>query len=216
MYELLFDPDITGDGDDHFVMSFDVMSFDPGDDALSWLYLEEMLVEKVFLADKAVILSYDFDAGTEGWQFQGSVPPYDVPLSAEGSSVLGLNPNGSANCFSYWFSPDVALIHGKTYRSWYEVGSYATDPDMTVQFRLRINQKGSWQSWDRVVNSNNGQAPAEPVTKFYPVMFSPNVTDTDDAAAVFSFDMMSFDPGDDTSSWLYLDAMILEEVVIEP
>ena len=94
--------------------------------------------------------------------------------------------------------------------------SSVTDADDAVQFRLRVNQKGSWQAWDRTVNSNYQQGPSDNEEKIYAVIFNPNVMDIDDGAAVFAFDIMSFDPTDDVTSWLYLQSITLEEVIITP
>ena len=121
----------------------------------------------------------------------------------------------SRNCFSYWVSPGNSIEDAKVYRARFEMKSSVTNPDDAVQFRLRVNQLGSWQAWDRGVNSNMGQAPST-VSKTYDVIFDPNVTDTTDNAAIFSFDIMSFDAGDDVSSWLYLESAILEEITISP
>jgi hypothetical protein len=118
------------------------------------------------------------------------------------------------NCFSYWFSPDITIENFQTYRAQYTVNSSSTDADSTVQFRLRVNQKGSWQAWDRVVVSNNNQAP--PPMRNYSVIFDPNVTGTEDDTTVFSFDIMSFDPNDDLYSGIYLESMALQEVIIRP
>ncbi|MCD6385331.1 hypothetical protein J7M23_06095, partial [Candidatus Sumerlaeota bacterium] len=89
-------------------------------------------------------------------------------------------------------------------------------PDDVVQFRLRVNQKGSWQGWNRVVNSYNQQSPSASEWKTYDVIFSPNVTGTSDNLAVFSFDIMSFDPNDDVASWLFIESVQLDEISISP
>jgi len=63
------------------------------------------------------------------------------------------------------------------------------------------------------VNSNLSQAPSVASTKTYNVFFDPTVTGTDDNLAVLSFDILSFAPEDDTSSWIYLENVVLEEIM---
>jgi len=96
------------------------------------------------------------------------------------------------------------------------MSSNVTNPDDAVQLRLRVNQKASWQAWDRVVNSHNQQAPASTDWKTYDVIFNPNVTGSTDNFGALSFDIMSFDSNDDANSWLYLENALVEEVMITP
>ncbi len=108
----------------------------------------------------------------------------------------------------------MAIEDGKLYRARWTVGSSVTDPDKTVGFRLRINQRGSWTAWDRVVNSYLAQAPSAGNTKFYNVYFDPVVTGVnDDHLVIFAFDITSFDVYDDATSVIYLDELVVEEVV---
>ena len=84
-------------------------------------------------------------------------------------------------------------------------------PDSAVQFRLRVNQRGSWTAWERVVNSNLGNAPSSGNPRDYYLYFDPRVTGAGDDVVIFSFDILSFDANDDTSSWLLLDELMVEE-----
>lgn len=68
-------------------------------------------------------------------------------------------PALSTNCFSYWYTPDVVIEDGKLYRAEWLVGSSTSEADQTIQFRLRVNQKGSGRGWSRMVNSYNQQVP---------------------------------------------------------
>lgn len=215
-YDLYFNPMVTGQGDDLLVFAFDVLSFDPTDDQNSWIYLEELMIDKVELTSESQVLNYDFTTGSEGWTFAGKIPTFDEPTTTSAGGHLGLNPDGSLNCFSYWFSPDESIENAQTYRALFTVSSSVTNTDDAVQFRLRVNQKSSWQEWERVVNSYNLQAPSTSEWKTYDVIFEPNVTGLTDENAVFSFDIMSFDPYDDENSWLYLESMSLEKVSISP
>jgi hypothetical protein len=79
-----------------------------------------------------------------------------------------------------------------------------------------VNQIGSWQAWDRGVNSNMQQAPSSSVWKTFNVIFDPNVTDTSDDKVVLSFDLMSFDMNDGVNSWVFMESVKVEEVLINP
>ena len=197
-------------------LNFDIMSFDWSDDRNSWLFLEEVIIDETVITDSTDVLEYTFSGGNQGWTYAGTIPPYDTPLSRDTGGHLGLNPDGSTNAFSYWLSPDVPLEHDTLYRAHFEMSSSATGMDIAVQFRLRVNQKGSWQAWNRIVNSNLGQAPTSSGAKIYSVLFNPMVTGTDDNAVVFNFDIMSFDWTDDTFSWLYLESTDLDKISFSP
>jgi hypothetical protein len=214
-YNLYLDPDVTGAGDDMIVMTFDIMSFDWNDDYNSWLWLEEVELYEVTITTGSEVIRYDFTSSAEGWAFAGAIPPFDEPMTAAGGTSLGLMADGSRNCFSYWLSPDVVIADGVVYRARFEVGSLATDPDQTVQFRLRTNQKGSWQTWTKAVVSALGQAPGIGANKTYGVIMDPNVTGSGDDNVVFSFDIMSFDWNDDADAWIFLESLVLNEVVVE-
>ena len=215
-YDVIIKPVLTGINDANLVFSFDLMSFDWGDDATSWLYLDELILEETQVLSQSEILSYNFDTGSEGWVFVGDISPYDGALSFTEAGEIAMSPDGSTNCFSFWKSPDVSIEDGKYYRLSFTVKSTAVDPDETVQFRLRCNQKGSWQAWNRIVNSNLGNAPGAGAPQDYQLFFNPGVTDTEDNMAVFSFDLMSFDWLDDVDSWLSLDNLVMEEITLSP
>ena len=217
VYNLYFDPIISGIGDDMFILNYDIMSFDFLDDTYSWICLEEIEIHEASITPLLTNVSYTFDYTSEGWTFLGKAPLFDEPISVVETGHLGLNPNSSANCFSYWFSPDIWIADAKVYRALYQVGSSVTNPDSSVQFRLRVNQKGSWKAWDRIVNSNLQQTPSVGNSKSYGVILESTITGVgNDYLAVSNFDILSFDAFDDTSSWIYLESLVFEEVTLTP
>ncbi|MCX7767360.1 MAG: hypothetical protein N2246_11710, partial [Candidatus Sumerlaeia bacterium] len=80
----------------------------------------------------------------------------------------------------------------------------------------RINQKGAWSAWNRIVNSYLLNAPSATETKIYEQILNPVVTYAGDDQILLSIDIMSFDWADDRSSWILLDSVKLEEVTITP
>ena len=117
------------------------------------------LTECAFTTD-SVVAEYDFTGSAEGWQFLGAIGTYDAPLTSTSGDALGFSPGGSVNCFSYWYSPDVTITDDTVYCALFTVSSSITNQDMDPQFRLRANQKGSWQGWGRIVTSDRQQAPS--------------------------------------------------------
>jgi len=120
----------------------------------------------------STLADYSFDTDDEGWRFVGAVPGFDTPLSACQNSVLGICALDSSNAFSYWYSPDIRIKDGQMYRARWKVGSTSSTHDDTINFRLRVNQKGSWQAWHRIVNSFLGQAPCIEERKTYDPLIS--------------------------------------------
>ncbi len=215
-YDLFFDPLNQGTDDDLLVFNFDILSFSWDDDVDSWIMLDELVISEATIESPTMVQEYTFDSGSEGWLYQGLVPPYDEPTSSTTGGHLGLSPAGSWFCFSYWESPENILASNKVYRALFELSSSVSNNDDAVQFRLRINQKGAWQSWDRVVNSKHLHAPSNIDWKTYQVLFDPIITGAEDDDIIFNFDIMSFDTFDDIYSWLYLESFTLEDITISP
>ncbi|MCX7765490.1 MAG: hypothetical protein N2246_02135 [Candidatus Sumerlaeia bacterium] len=215
LYDLYFKPRVTGTEDNRVIFSFDIASFAWEDDANAWSLLEELVMEEIGLTPGTEVQRYDFTTGSDGWVFQNTIPPFDPAVSGMAPGLIGLSPAGSVNCFSYWWSPEVAVSANKIYRVWWQVGSTASNADDAVQFRLRINQKGAWSAWNRIVNSYLLNAPSASETKTYEQLVDPRVSNADDNKLLFSFDIMSFDFNDDESSWLFLDAISVEEIILE-
>ncbi len=213
-YSMIFAPRLTGLHDNLIVFSFDILSFNQYDTTTAWIYLEELTLDEILIGTGAQVVYYSFDTGSDGWTFQGNVPPFASAISSVESSRLGLSPNGSDYCFSYWFSPDIELEEGKIYRALFEMTSSIEDEDKAVQFRLRVNQKGSWQSWDHIINSFNRQGPCSKGMKTYQLFFMPEITGETDSGFVLSTDIVSFSSDDDVNSWLYFENIRLEEIFL--
>ncbi|MCD6385825.1 hypothetical protein J7M23_08625, partial [Candidatus Sumerlaeota bacterium] len=111
------------------------------------------------------------------------------------------------------------------YRVRWLVDSSVSDPNDVVQFRLRANQQEVWSNWCREVFSYNQHAPAAGSPKYYEITFDPSdylrgasspQIPLVQTPLVITFDILSFELFDDTSSWIYLDKATVEEVTISP
>ncbi|MCX7765486.1 MAG: hypothetical protein N2246_02115, partial [Candidatus Sumerlaeia bacterium] len=216
VYPVFFNPRVTGNADNEVIFSFDITSFAIEDDTSSWLWLNELVVEEVTITTTTEVLRYDFTDGDEGWVFQSEIYPFDSAIYETAPGFIAISANGSANCFSYWASPGAQIEDNKLYLLVWEVGSFTSNPDDTVQFRLRANQFGRWSGWDRIVNSFLQNAPSVGNTKRYDILLSSDVTGTLDNQLVLSLDIISMDPNDDTSSSLFLDSVCLQEALVNP
>lgn len=213
IYEVFINPQITLMDDDLLVLSFDLLSFDSNDDNNSWLYLDSVILEEEWYREEKEVVQNTFETSEDGWSFPGKITPYDEPLYSSTEGHLGLNADGSIHCYSYWLSPNVCISDSGYYRAQFEVSSSSSNPDTTLQFRLRASQKDSWQGWERVVNSNNHQAPSASETKTYDVIFNPTVMGAGSSQFVFSFDILSFNRRDDIFSWLYLESFKIHKIL---
>lgn len=157
--------------------------------------------------------TFSFDTDNEDWTFAGKISDYDTPLSQYTAGSIGLSPNNSSNCFSFWYSPNVMIAQGKTYRARWSVKSSVSNPDLAPEFRLRANQTGNWSAWIRDVNSNLDAAPSSTNPRQYDLIIIPSM-DTATDNLQFSFDILGFNTGDDLTSWLYLDTLSIQEVTI--
>lgn len=215
-YDVLFSPSVLGNGDNAVVASFDIMSFNPNNDMTSWIAIDELILEKATMQVNTQIQQYEFASGSEGWLFSGPVGSFSTASTSADHDRLGLNANGSTNCFSYWYSPDVTVQNHKYYRARFKFRSSVTDPDKAVQFRLRINQRDAWQEWDRIVNSNNQEGPYSAESTYYDVFLNPILVGGEDYLTILSFDILSFSPEDTANSWLYLETATVNEITINP
>ncbi len=155
------------------------------------------------------IAHYDFTSDAEGWSFTGQVNPYDQPQSRVQDGHIGLSPNGSTNCFSYWSSPHIEIDGAKPYRARWIMGSTVSNPDQSVNIRLRGNNVDNWLSWLTIVNSINSAAPSSGDSKMYDLIMTPAGASGSKSRVpdnlVLNFDIMSFEMSDDTSSWLFAE-----------
>lgn len=209
-YNLFFCP--RSQGNDRITVSFDILSFDPTDDLNSWIYLDEVTLQECKIAPIGnPSIAYSFSTGNEGWQFAGSIGTYDTPLYTDSDGHLGLSPNGSANCFSYWMSPIETIDPKHSYCTIWEVASSATNPVQTVDFRLRVNQEEVWRYWEFGTSTNGQDNPYAGNPLKYELIFVPEETINPERVC-FSFDIMSFDPNNNLNSWIYLESFEMEPI----
>jgi hypothetical protein len=217
-YDLILLPEMES-ATDKIVLSFDLMSFDPANDLQSWLYLDEVRLDEVTLASiiPAVVGKYySFDSDSEGWQFQGTIGDFDEPVPIVEPGRIGLSPNGSPYCFSYWLSPEIPVGKDRIYLVSWQVSSSVSDPDQVVDFRLRCNQTSNMRAWDTgTLFSLSNAYPTGMEPKTYELIIFPQMSIPSDTVRL-SFDIMSFDGSNDLNSYIYLEDVTVQEYLIQP
>ncbi len=208
-------PVVTSKVGPSLLLSFDIMSFNPDDDCNCYVFLDEIVVQEVGWMDPAVMTYWTFGTGSEGWQFKGGIPGFDQAGYDSSGGQLTLNPLGSANCFSYWLSPDVSVEQDKVYICQFVMSSSVASSWDAVQFRMRVNQPSNWQAWEHIIPSTTIYSPVSGSDKSYDLVFAPLMGTLSDNVQL-CFDIMSFNPDDNTNSSLYLKAAAVLRPDVSP
>jgi len=158
---------------------------------------------------------FTFADGPEGWALFGS-DSFDAPASTKYGYHLGLSPGGSTNCYGYWGSPFIAFDHKKTYRALFIMTSDQTDPKKVPSFRLRVNSGNNQTVAMLVVNSfDDGDSSPTTDPRTYGLVFSLPASSSTRGFSI-SFDIVNIGSDDDTSSWIYLESVEIQEVTVSP
>ena len=92
-------------------------------------------------------------------------------------------------------------------------GNFQACVSEVVQFRLRANQPSCWRAWEHIVPSFYNNSPNNTLDKTYAFIIDPQMATSSDYVEL-SFDIMSFNPGDNCNSSLYLNDVVLERIDI--
>lgn len=217
-YDLIILPEMESTTDS-IVLSFDLVGFDPANDLQSWLYLDQVSMDEVSIAPIVLTVihaHYSFDDYTEGWEYQGKIGYFNEPVPIVLPGRIGLSPNGSPYCFSYWLSPEIQVRKDRVYLVSWQVSSSTIDPDRVVDFRLRCNQTSNLRAWDTGTYFSTGAAyPARGEPRTYQLMVLPQVSTQSDTIRL-AFDIMSLDGTNDLYSYIFLEEVTMVEYLIQP
>jgi hypothetical protein len=133
------------------------------------------------------------------------------------SGVLGLTPDGSTNCFSFWEYSGFNVAENGFYRARFTVGSTVSNPDDAVSFRLRATRVRGYLSLSTPVNSYAGVGPSAGNSKDYDVFIAPtgfaeSIKDITGPEMGLAFDITSFDMTDDCECYMFLDEVVVQQV----
>lgn len=217
-YDLIILPE-TESTTDSVVLSFDLMGFNTQNDLQSWLYLDQVRLDEVSTTPTApgvIPAHYSFENYTEGWEFQGKIGDFNEPVPVVLPGRIGLSPNGSPYCFSYWLSPEIKVEKDKVYLVSWQVSSSTNDPDKVVDFRLRCNQTSNLRAWDTgTFFSTSAAYPAAGEPRTYQLIIMPQMSTESDTVRL-AFDVLSLDGANELNSFVYLEEVTMAECAIQP
>jgi hypothetical protein len=209
---------------DDLMLSFDILNFDPEDAADGSLLLDSVAVEAIpldTLSTPAVVKTWSFDAGEEGWEF-GSAPLFFTsPVSGVSGGALWLIAENNTNTFGYWSGPsdEVHAEEGKLYRVRFGVSTNVVNQEEVAQLRLRVSSEDFQASTVKVISSvMGGEMSPSPAVHTYEVYFYPpqSLVGTEADSILAAFDMLNFDPADAPTCAFMLDGVVVESFSISP
>ncbi len=189
--------------------SFDLINIGTNDKDDGAIFLNELQLEWRDLAslDDSFTTEtiFDFEAGTDGWQFR-SVPDFFTPPTQEvGSSRLGLRSVDS-NTFGYWESPPQPVIYGRFYRVRFFITTDATPRSKVPMLRLRVNPINNQAAFGIRVNSNTDgdSSPIPTEVTPYEIYYVPPASAQADGVYI-AYDIVNLNPNDALTGALYVD-----------
>lgn len=154
---------------------------------------------------------YNFETGSEGWAFSGMINGFDPAEITSLGGHLGINAQGSNNCFCYWLSPPLPISIGRTYKAVFYMKTDIADVNKVPQFRLRANVPTTWEYWSHGIISQNDMSLKNDSIKAYSLIISPTLSDNIDNVVV-ALDLISISSFDDCNAWIYLESFTFEEI----
>jgi hypothetical protein len=217
-YALYILPPQGADGSSHFVLSFDLLNFNPDDAAQATLSLSGVVVNRIPLSTlgaSEVVASYDFAADTEGWAASGEVVPFTAPLTGYSPGRLELVSSSNTDCFGYWASPTgsfTVIGDDKLYRGTFTVSSNLDNSAEVPSFRLRFNSIDAQVSIVETVDSNGAGLNSPGRTPKAYQLFYAAPLGTQAHMMTTSFDLQNFNPTDRADAQLNLESVVIESL----
>jgi hypothetical protein len=213
-YDLYFVPPAN---DTNTILAFDLLSFDPGDEALAGVALDQVVINRFDLGSlsaASTVADYLFDGETEGWTSHDVAAVFTPPTFSFSSSALIMQASNNTNCFGYWQSSaaDIMIDADQLYRGTFLVRTDVTSRSAVPQMRLRFNTEDLQASRTYSVESigNGGNSPTTTYLPYAKLYFVPPESSVGHGLIV-SFDMLNFTPYEDAAN----GSLLLDEAVIE-
>lgn len=205
----------------HWNLSFDLLNFDPFDDPDASLTLEGVRVVPIPLSAVRPVerlADHDFNASSSGWNFGGAAPFSEPQPGAGDAGTLDLTPPDPFS-FGTWFrNLEIDPQAGAIYRARFVVRAAPGDPGKLPVFRMRFGVLSTGLVAINVVNSvqTPNDAPGPDGRVFDLFLAIPPDVDTAGDPLFAGFDIMHFDPTDDSLRPVSLDHFVLDRVEIAP
>jgi hypothetical protein len=202
-YSLLYAPS-SSVWNQNAVISFDLLNFDPTDDATGAVQLGGVDIQRFEDSNYTFVptRTYEFDTSAEGWQFSGTVTPFAAPESnAAFSGSLDLTALTNTNTFGFWRSntADITATAYTLYKAQFLVHCDQTDANRAPVVRLR-----AFSANNQISQSFERPAAVQPLYGDYTLYFvAPQCIDGQGLG--LAFDILDFDPSAAAPATLSLD-----------
>jgi hypothetical protein len=221
LYDFYFIPpnsavDAPIDKDD-LEFNFDYINLDEKDAMDATLFFKGVEIDRIpveSLSPNAVLASYNFDSGAEGWE-QGNAYPYFTPplFSSYGSRLyLGITDEYT---YGFWEKDtEVPITTDTLYCARFFISTDIQNRQKTPDIRLRVTTKSFMQiAMLRIGNMGTAdmspiRIPREYAVYFYPEqqMLRAQLRET----IVLSVDLINLSPKGQLGGGIYVDQVILE------
>jgi hypothetical protein len=221
LYDFYFVPpnsaiDAPLDKDD-LEFNFDYINLDLKDAKDATLFFKGVQIDRIpaqSLTPKALLASYDFTAGPEGWKAGHAYPFYTPPIFSSSGPALYLGVSDQ-NTYGFWEKDtEVPITTDTLYCARFFIYTDILNRQKTPDIRLRVTTK-SFMQIAKLRVGNMGTADMSPIripreyaVYFYPEqeMLKAQVRET----IVLSVDLINLSPKGQTGSGIYIDRVILE------
>jgi len=156
------------------------------------------------------------DFTPEGWSFSGLIVPYDAPSSAYENGSLCLKTMNNTNTFGFWANDDSGVImeSDTLYKINYAIRSDVEKVADSPELRIRVSDKGNNVILASDIKSESDGSDSPGIDpQDYSIWFYPM-----DAIAgtemTLAFDILNFDPTDQSISSLFLDAVNVSKYLV--
>ncbi len=161
----------------------------------------------------------------EVWEESGTVYPFNPALFTKSPIGIEISAGGLENVFGYWQTDLLelpteegsshVLDPKKLYCLTVRVGTDEPDPMKVPHFRLRLTSGGSDESVLKVVAGVHANAEHPPTTiggKEYKLYYQPANAAVAEQGVRFAFDLVHFNPDDNSGATLFLHEVSFEEL----
>ncbi|MEO8377516.1 MAG: hypothetical protein ABI579_07580 [Candidatus Sumerlaeota bacterium] len=160
------------------------------------------------------------------WESSGPIDTFTEPKFSETPQGIAISPNGKQDVFGFWQTDLLELPDGsggtttelradRIYALKVRVGCDEQNPILVPDFRIRLTTGGSDESALLVIAGENAGAANTPNTiggKEYTLFYRPSNEEIAKQGIRFAFDLIHFDPKDNSSATLYIQDVTFSEL----
>jgi hypothetical protein len=213
LYNLYFASPSTlvGSAETTVSLSFDLLNFDPTDEAHAVVRLEGAELTRFVLADLSTptdVRNYEFTFSAEDWAFTSVPSIFSAPVPSISEESLVLKALTNTDTFGYWASPTDDVVMDATerlFRATFSVRSDQADRTKVPTLRLRLYDSANQMTVEQMVSSSGSGANSPATSNEDYALYFLTRSEMDQRGLCAAFDMLNFSPDDTTSASLKLD-----------